>query len=100
MVNEIRFIHTADLHLDSPFLGLNHLPKELYNIIQDSTFKAFEKVISAAIERKVDFVLIVGDLYDGEDRSIKAQARLRRQFEILEEANIPVYIIHGNHDHL
>ena len=99
-MKEIRFIHTADLHLDSPFLGLSHLPKEIFTRIQESTFTAFEKVINAAIERKVDFVVIVGDLFDGEDRSIKAQARLRRQLDRLGEAEITAFISHGNHDHL
>ncbi|MBS4177516.1 metallophosphoesterase family protein [Lederbergia citrea] len=96
----IRFIHTADLHLDSPFLGLNHLPKELFERIQESTFAAFEKVVDLAIEQAVDFVVIVGDLFDGEDRSIKAQARLRKQMERLRDAEIFAFITHGNHDHL
>ena len=99
-MKKIRFIHTADLHLDSPFINLKYLPKELFEKIQESTFKAFEKVIDAAIEKDVDFVLIVGDLYDGEDRSIKAQARLKGQMERLQRANIYAFIIHGNHDHL
>ena len=90
-MKEIRFIHTADLHLDSPFLGLSHLPKEIFTRIQESTFTAFEKVINAAIERKVDFVVIVGDLFDGEDRSIKAQARLRRQLDRLEKQRYRFY---------
>ncbi|MCJ8005894.1 exonuclease SbcCD subunit D [Lederbergia wuyishanensis] len=96
----IRFIHTADLHLDSPFIGLKHLPKELFNLIQESTFNAFEKVIDAAIDDGVDFIVIVGDLFDGEDRSIKAQARLRKQMERLKEKGINAFVLHGNHDHL
>lgn len=100
LMDGIRFIHTADLHLDSPFLGLKHLPKELFTLVQESTFTAFEKVIDTAIEEEVDFIVIVGDLYDGEDRSIKAQARLRKQMERLKEKDINAYILHGNHDHL
>ncbi|MFD1707319.1 exonuclease SbcCD subunit D [Siminovitchia sediminis] len=96
----IRFVHTADLHLDSPFLGLHHLPENLFKRLQESTFTAFERVVDAAIEHKVDFVLIAGDLFDGEDRSIKAQARLRRQLERLGSEGIFTFIIHGNHDHL
>ncbi|MDQ0214747.1 DNA repair exonuclease SbcCD nuclease subunit [Oikeobacillus pervagus] len=99
-MKNIHFIHCADLHLDSPFLGLQHLPKELFKRIQESTFRSFENIVNEAIERKVDFLLISGDLYDGEDRSIKAQARFRKQMERLYEVHIPVYMIHGNHDHL
>ncbi|MBS4210707.1 DNA repair exonuclease [Bacillus sp. FJAT-50079] len=99
-MKEITFIHTADLHLDSPFLGLSHLSKDLYSRIQESTFTAFKKVIDTALDRDVDFLIIVGDLFDGEDRSIKAQARLRKQLERLQAKDIAVFISHGNHDHL
>lgn len=97
---EIHFIHTADLHLDSPFLGLKNVPTDLFKRIQNSTFQAFETLIDEAIERDVDFIVIVGDLFDGEDRSIKAQARLRQQMVRLEQVGIHVFISHGNHDHL
>ncbi len=100
LLKEIRFIHTADLHLDSPFLGLSHLPEKIFSHIQESTFTAFQKVVDAALESDVDFIVIVGDLFDGEDRSIKAQARLRRQLERLKEAEIDAFISYGNHDHL
>lgn len=99
-MKKVRFIHTADLHLDSPFLGLKHLPAELFTRLQESTFAAFTKVVDVAIEKKVDFVVIVGDLYDGEDRSIKAQSRLRNQLERLKEHDIAAFISYGNHDHL
>ncbi|MEI5906439.1 DNA repair exonuclease [Bacillus spongiae] len=99
-MSSIRFIHTADLHLDSPFIGLNSLPKEVFQKIYNSTFRSFERIIEKAIDLEVDFVIISGDLYDGEDRSIKAQARLQKQLQRLHKASIPVFIIHGNHDHL
>jgi DNA repair protein SbcD/Mre11 len=99
-LRSVTFIHVADLHLDSPFLGLPPLPKELKRRIQESTFRSFSKIIDIAIDKRIDFLLISGDIYDGEDRSIKAQARLRKELVRLHEKNIPVYMIHGNHDHL
>ena len=99
-MEKIRFIHCADLHLDSPFAGLKHLPAELFERIQNSTFAAFEKLVKTAIQRQVDFIVISGDLFDEEDRSIRAQAKLMNQFNLLGEKGIPVYVIHGNHDHL
>lgn len=99
-MEKIRFIHTADLHLDSPFLGLDHLPEKLFERLQESTFRAFEHVVDTALEKSVDFVLITGDLFDGEDRSIKAQARLRRQLQRLSEKGISTFISFGNHDHM
>nr|WP_225220794.1 DNA repair exonuclease [Bacillus norwichensis] len=99
-MEQIRFIHTADLHLDSPFLGLNKLPDKLFGRLQESTFSALERIVDTAIEKSVDFVLFVGDLFDGEDRSIKAQARLRKQLKRLEEEDISAFITYGNHDHM
>jgi DNA repair protein SbcD/Mre11 len=99
-MEKIRFIHCADLHLDSPFKGLKNLPPELYGRIQNSTFAAFERLVQTAIHEQVDFIVISGDLFDEEDRSIRAQARLLKQFNLLHKNEIPVYVIHGNHDYL
>ncbi|UGB31613.1 metallophosphoesterase family protein [Metabacillus sp. B2-18] len=99
-MSSIKFIHAADLHLDSPFIGLKHMPSNLFERVRESTFLAFSRMISLAIKRKVDFLLLSGDLYDEDERSLKAQLKLKREFERLEQAGIQVYIIHGNHDHM
>ncbi|KZZ84666.1 metallophosphoesterase family protein [Bacillus sp. SJS] len=96
----IKFIHAADLHLDSPFAGLQHLPESILQRLKESTFASFSNLVSFTIEEKADFLLLAGDLFDGENRSLKAQLRLKREFEKLNESGIHVYIIHGNHDHL
>jgi len=96
----IKFIHAADLHLDSPFVGLTHMPAKLFERVRESTFLSFSKMITCAIEEKVDFVLLSGDLYDEDERSLKAQIRLKKEFERLARNDIQVYIIHGNHDHM
>ncbi|MFD1037651.1 exonuclease SbcCD subunit D [Virgibacillus byunsanensis] len=99
MSDQISFIHAADLHLDSPFKGLAHVPEHIFNQIQASTFAALDRLVQAAIEKQVDFVLIVGDLFDNEKQSLKAQVRLRRAFEELEHHAINVYLSYGNHDY-
>ncbi|PFA62584.1 hypothetical protein CN378_20380 [Bacillus sp. AFS015802] len=99
-MENIRFFHVADLHLDSPFTGLKHLPREVFDRIHNSTFASFEKVVKEAVEREIDFMIISGDLFDEEDRSIRAQAKLLKQFQLLHAGGIPVYVVHGNHDHL
>lgn len=96
----LRFIHTADLHLDSPFKGMSGLPKEKWERLRNSTFDAFDRLVSYAAETKPDFVLVAGDIYDGEDRSIRAQHIFRNGMQTLAEHGIPVFISHGNHDHL
>ncbi|MFD1389140.1 exonuclease SbcCD subunit D [Oceanobacillus oncorhynchi subsp. oncorhynchi] len=94
----VTFIHAADLHLDSLFKGLRHVPANLFKEIQESTFTALNHLVDEAINNKVDFVLLAGDLYDQESQSLKAQIRLRRAFERLADENIAVFLSYGNHD--
>lgn len=96
----IKFIHAADLHLDSPMVGLKDLPDFIFERLKESTFRSFIKLIDVAISEKVDFVILAGDLYDASDRSIKAQNILREQMLRLHKARIRAFIVHGNHDHL
>ncbi|EED2631343.1 exonuclease SbcCD subunit D [Listeria monocytogenes] len=97
-MKEIQFLHMADLHLDSPFIGLSTLPQPLFSAMQESTFQSLERITTVAIKEAVDFVLIAGDIYDSEDQSVRAQARFAKEMKRLEAANIPVFMIHGNHD--
>lgn len=98
VMKEIKFLHIADLHLDSPFIGLSTLPQPLFSAVQESTFQSLERIITVAIKEAVDFVLIAGDIYDSEDQSVRAQARFLKEMKRLEAANIKVFMIHGNHD--
>lgn len=99
-MGQIRFIHAADLHLGSPFTGMKGLQKEQWKKLKDSTMDAFDRLIDYAVEERPDFLLIVGDIYDGEDRSIRAQHRFQLGMQRLQDSGIPVVISHGNHDHL
>src|SRR5262249_13962811 len=94
----ISFLHAADIHLDSPLRGLEqyeHAPAER---IRGATRRAFERLIDLALERRVDFVLIAGDLYDGDWRDYNTGLYLARQLGRLRDAAIPVFVIAGNHD--
>ena len=96
----IRFLHCADLHLDSPFKGMTDMPVDRLVELRESTFAAYDNLIAYAEENRPDFVLMVGDIYDGEDRSLRAQTRFVNGLERLQAANIPVVLSYGNHDHL
>lgn len=99
-MTSIRFIHTADLHLDSPFKGMTGLSATALQTVRNSTFAAFDRLIDYAVDSQPDFVVIVGDVYDGEDRSLRAQLKFQKGMERLQEAGIPVIVSYGNHDHL
>ncbi|MBD0381022.1 metallophosphoesterase family protein [Paenibacillus sedimenti] len=97
-MKRLRFVHAADLHVDSPFKGMSALPERVRERIRESTFGALKELVTLAIEEKADFVLISGDVYDLSDRSLRAQIRFQRAMEQLAARGIPAYIIHGNHD--
>jgi DNA repair exonuclease SbcCD nuclease subunit len=100
IVKPFSFIHTADLHLDSPFKGISEVSEEISLELADATFKSFNRIIDLCIEKQVDFILIAGDIYDGADRSLRAQLRFRDGLKRLSDAGIKAYIVHGNHDPL
>ena len=76
------------------------LPMEGLRQLRESTFTAFSNLIDYALETKPDFVMIVGDIYDGDDRSLRAQLKFQEGMKKLHEVGIPVFISYGNHDHL
>jgi DNA repair protein SbcD/Mre11 len=99
-MESLRFIHAADLHLDSPFRGLANSSTKLRDELQAATLGAFGRVVDHTIGSKADFLVLAGDLYDSKDRSLRALVAFRRQMERLAERDISVYIVHGNHDPL
>ena len=97
----IRFVHAADLHLDSPFVGLrSRVPVHVAETLHEATFRAYENIISLCINEDVDALLVAGDIYDSADRSLRAQMRFIEGLTQLEGAGIRSFGCHGNHDPL
>ncbi|MDE4908637.1 DNA repair exonuclease [Methanogenium marinum] len=97
---EIRFIHTADLHLGTPFTGISKFSPEFGKILADATYQAFEEIVSLAIRENVSFLIISGDIYDSEEHRIYGQLFVRKQLQRLSDVGIRAYIVFGNHDPL
>jgi len=95
-----RFIHCSDLHLDSPFEGIHSVEPWVADILRKATFEAFQGVVNTAIQKKCDFIIISGDIYDGADRNLYAKLRFLELLKQLNEAQIKCYLVHGNHDPL
>jgi DNA repair protein SbcD/Mre11 len=93
-----RFIHCADLHIDSPLRGLEADPDAPIDRIRSATRDAFVALVSYAIANRVDFVLAAGDLYDGEWQDWRTGQFLVREVGRLSQAGIPFIAIRGNHD--
>jgi DNA repair exonuclease SbcCD nuclease subunit len=94
----MKFIHCADVHLDTPLQGLAEYVGAPTKEIRNATRRAFEKVLDAAISQSVDFLIIAGDLYDTGLKSFESALFFNKQMARLAEAGIDVYLIHGNHD--
>jgi exonuclease SbcD len=93
-----RFVHTADVHLDSPLSTLALRDPTLAELIGGATRKAFVAVIDLSLSEQVDALLIAGDLYDGEQTSMKTARFLADQLRRLHVAGIATFVIRGNHD--
>jgi exonuclease SbcD len=97
-MTSFRFIHCADLHIDSPLRGLEADRDAPVDRIRGGTRQAFTALVDFAIQQKIDFVLAAGDLYDGDWQDWRTGQFLVRQVGRLSEARIPFIAISGNHD--
>lgn len=93
-----RFIHTADLHLDSPLRGLASREGAPAAELRGASRRALDNLIALAKTPKVDFVVIAGDVYDRDWKDYSTGLFFRSRMVKLQEAGIPVFMIAGNHD--
>ncbi|MEQ8233257.1 MAG: DNA repair exonuclease [Gammaproteobacteria bacterium] len=94
----MRFIHAADLHLDSPLRGLDRYEGAPVERIRGATRRALENLVDLALAEEVDFVLLAGDIYDGDWQDFHTGLFFRGQMVRLGRAGIRVFIVQGNHD--
>ncbi|MEL0587518.1 MAG: DNA repair exonuclease [Candidatus Thiodiazotropha sp. (ex. Lucinoma kazani)] len=94
----MRFIHAADIHLDSSLHGLERYEGAPVDEIRSATRRAFDNLIELAIDEEVAFVLLVGDLYDGDWKDYNTGLYFVERMGRLCEAGIRVFIVAGNHD--
>ncbi len=94
----MKFIHAADIHLDSPLTGLASYPGVPVDLLRAATRDAFTNLVDVAIEETVDFVIIAGDLYDGSWKDYNTGLHFCHEMGRLNKVDIPVYLLLGNHD--
>jgi len=93
-----KFIHAADIHLDSPLRGLARYDGAPVEKIRGATRQAFKNLVDLAISEEVDFLLIAGDLYDGDWKDYNSGLFFASEMTKLREAGIRVFVVAGNHD--
>ncbi|MGI6400655.1 MAG: metallophosphoesterase family protein [Thermoguttaceae bacterium] len=94
----IKFIHAADLHIDSPMKGLSEKDDAVAKKVREATRTAFKNLVDFAIDHKVAFVIIAGDVFDGDWDNVATGRWTGDQFKRLEREGVPVFITFGNHD--
>ena len=94
----MKFIHCADLHLDSPLQGLTRYQGAPVDEMREATRRAFEQLIALALQEPVEFVVIAGDLFDGDWPDFNTGLFFVDQMVRLNEAGIKVFMVRGNHD--
>jgi DNA repair protein SbcD/Mre11 len=93
-----KFIHAADIHLDSPLRGLDKYEGAPVDAIRGATRRAFSKLVQLAIAERVDFVILAGDIYDGDWPDYNTGLFFVRELRELDNAGIRVVLLRGNHD--
>ena len=94
----MRFIHAADLHIDSPLRGLSRYDGAPVDRLRNATRRALVQLVDLALDEQINFVLLAGDLYDCDWSDFHTGLFFREQMVRLARANIRVFIVQGNHD--
>ena len=98
MSESFRFVHAADLHLDTPFQGIAGPAPEVAKALYEASLQAWDNVVALTLEREAALLLIAGDIYDGAERGLRAQLRFLAGLKRLSDAGVQTFIVHGNHD--
>ncbi len=97
---DFRLLHAADVHLGRPFSGLERSSPHLADLFRRAGRVAWERIVEAAIARRVDAVTLGGDVFDSSNPSVRARVVFREGVQRLYEEGIPVFLAAGNHDPL
>lgn len=93
-----KFIHAADIHLDSPLRGLSSYENAPADRLRNASREALADLVTRAIDDHVAFVVFAGDLYDGDWRDYRTGIYFAMQMGRLARAGIRAFVLHGNHD--
>ncbi len=95
-----RFIHAANVRLDVPVSVhfSEQLTDSLRHALEDATLASFDSVIDNCLNKKVDFLLLSGNVFLEADRSLRARLKLLSGFNRLKEREIPVFVLPGDAD--
>lgn len=94
----MKWLHAADLHLDSPLRGLDRYEGAPVERFRKATRRALEHLVDLCLDEEVDLVLLAGDLFDGDWKDYATGLFFAKQMSRLREGEVQVVWIRGNHD--
>lgn len=97
-MDSFKFLHAADLHLDSPLIGLTARSADFASLVDQASRRAFDNLVALAIEEQCRFVVLAGDCFDGDLRDFGTGLFFLSGLGKLRESGIRVFLIAGNHD--
>ena len=96
----LRFIHASDFHLDRPMMGITDAPSSMLDDLIDAPHNAAEQIFHLAIEKNVEFVLLLGDILNVKLAGPRGLAFLIDQFAKLDDHGIAIHWLDGLSDPL
>ncbi|WP_223870800.1 metallophosphoesterase family protein [Salipiger aestuarii] len=96
----MKFLHLADLHLDSPLRAQAARNPDMGAALRDASRRVLSRIVDKAVEHRVDAVLFAGDTFDSGVADVAARAALAAAVARLDAAGIASVLIQGNHDAL
>jgi DNA repair protein SbcD/Mre11 len=97
-MSTFKFLHAADLHLDSPLLGLAAKSTDFAERVEEASRRAFDNLVDLAITESCRFVVFAGDIFDRDLRNMRTGLFFVSRIRRLTEAGIGVFMVLGNHD--
>ena len=94
----MRIVHAADLHIDSPLVGLERYPGVPLERVRLATRAAFGRVIDLCIAEQARFLVLAGDVFDGDWRDVNTGVWFVSQLQRLRDVGCRVVLLRGNHD--
>ncbi|MXX43258.1 MAG: hypothetical protein F4Z53_09455, partial [Acidimicrobiales bacterium] len=94
------FVHASDLHLDAPLGSLGLLDDERQRQLADRSTRAWSNLVQLCIDENASFLVLAGDIFDRAIAEVGVQLSFHRGLQRLREANVRVFVSHGNHDPL
>lgn len=98
MSGSVRFVHAADLHLDAPFKGVDADDPRVREALIAATIGALDALVDTCVERRADFLILAGDVYNSADAPLRTEFAFREACARLDAAGIRVFVARGNHD--